>query len=61
MLYKNDFDKNHAEEEIVCSEFQDVSLVYVQKKVSKLCMLCMSITLVCGMGAISFLWDLWGY
>ena len=28
MICKNDFDENHAEEERVCSEFQDVLLNY---------------------------------
>ena len=30
MTHKNDVDKKPAEEERVCSEFQDVSLTYLQ-------------------------------
>ena len=29
MIRKNDFAENHAQEEIECSEFQDVSLGYL--------------------------------
>ena len=30
MIRKNDFDENHAEEERVCSEYQDVTINYLQ-------------------------------
>ena len=30
MIRKNDFAENHAEEEIECSEFRDVSSSYLQ-------------------------------